>query len=274
MRRAILSFMLLLSLSFSLTLTSPLRMEIKDGDMVDLGRIGPGQTVSIEIDPIATSGGVHGIGGTFDEAVAEDLPRGWSAKRSKLYQNPLQVTITADPDAAEGNYTAKMKVIDEFDGEQLGNVTFDVTVEITYDVMDFDVKPIYKEAGPGQPARFALTIDNKGSTSDVFQVSAIGPKRWEFTKPVFVPAMSSKTIFYEIVGQEEETYRATISVVSLASSIISDEENVTLSIKPSLLGDYKATNNGLTVFPIFQAPIYALAGIISSAIDLLGGLAQ
>jgi hypothetical protein len=262
--RLMLSLLLFLSLSFSILVVSPLQKNVDDGDVIDLGTIGPGQTVSIQIDPLVSEGGIHGIGGQYDMAVAEDLPRGWTSEKSKLYQNPLQVTITADPEAEPGNYSAKVVVIDEYNGEELGNVTFDVLVEITYDVMDFKVSPAYLEVGPEQPARFSITIENKGSTSDVFQVSAEGPKRWEFKKPVFVPAQSSKTIQYEIVGREEETYRATVSVVSLASDNIADEENVTLFIKPSLIGDYKATNNGVIVFPIFQAPIYSLAGLISN----------
>jgi hypothetical protein len=66
------------------------------------------------------------------------------------------------------------------------------------------------------------------------------------------------------VGAEEETYRATINVQSLASSRIADEKNVTLFIQSDLLGDYKATNNGVLVFPIFEAPIYAMAGLLSN----------
>jgi hypothetical protein len=259
--------LLMLSLCFSITVLSPVDVGVGDQDEIDLGTIGPGQTVSILIDPIVTTGGVNDIGGTYDMAVAEDLPKGWKSSQSKLYQNPLQVTISAEPNAKPGNYTAKIKVIDEFNGEELGNVTFNVKVEVTYDVMDFDVTPAHQVVGPGQPARFEITILNKASTSDVYEVSAEGARRWEFTKPVFVPAKSSKSITYEIVGAEEEDYQATVKVVSLASSRISDEQNVTLSIESNLFGDYKATNNGVVVFPIFELPVYALAGLIS---NLLG----
>ena len=257
-------FLLLLSLSFSITVISPVTQDVSEGDIIDLGTIGPGQTVSILVDPIVTTGGIYDIGGTYDMAVAHDLPRGWIAEGSKLYQNPLQVPITADPNTSEGNYSAKVTVIDEYNGEELGNVTFTVKVRITWDVMDFDVSPTYRSVGPGQPARFSITIINKGSTSDVFEVSAIGPKKWEFKKPVFVPAMSTKTASYEIVGYEEETYRTTIKVVSLASSNIAGEKNVTIFVHSNLLGDFKATNNGVIIFPIFEMPIYALAGLISN----------
>lgn len=262
--RTLITIMLLLSVSFSITVVYPSVGDVKNGDVIDLGTIGPGQTVSILIDPIVKTGGLRELGGTYDQAVAVDIPKGWSSKESKLYQNPLQVTITADPNAKEGNYTAKVTVIDEFNGEELGNITFTVKVRITWDVMDFDVSPAYVNVGPGQPAKFSITITNKGSTSDVFEVSAIGPRKWEFKKPVFVPAQTSKTINYEIVGSEEETYRATINIVSLASSNIADEKNVTIFVHSDLFGDYKATNHGTLLFPIFEAPIYAIAGLLSN----------
>ncbi len=270
--RTIIALALLFSLSFAIDLVSPEAKGVKTGDVIDLGTIGPGQTVSMLINPEATIGGIHGEGGFYDQAMAEDLPRGWTTKESKLYQNPLQVTITADPNAPEGDYSFLMKAIDENNGEGLGNVTFIVKVHITYDVMDFDVTPAYLNTGPGQPARFSIKITNKGSTSDVFQVSATGAKQWEFVRPVFVPAQSTKTIPYEIVANEEETYKTTIKVVSKASPIIADEKNVTLFVKSDLLGDYKATNNGVMVFPTFEAPVYALAGLISSVVELVSNL--
>lgn len=270
--RSLVAFVLMLSLSFSINLVSPAVNDMENGEVVDLGMIGPGQTVYIQIDPVVTEGGIHGIGGRYDEAIAEELPRGWKTEKSKLYQDPLQVTITADPDAPEGNYTAVVTVIDENNGELLGNVSFIVKVQITWDVMDFGVSPMYKIVGPGQPARFKITVTNKGSTSDVFQVSTIGSKRWEFVKPVFVPAKTTKTFYYEIVGEEEETYSSTVKVVSLASDNIADEKNVTLFVRSNLLGDYRATNNGVVVFPIFEAPIYTTAGLISAFIDSVSAL--
>jgi hypothetical protein len=262
--RIFIALALVLSLSSAIDLVSPAIKGVKNGDTVDLGTIGPGQTISVLIDRQVMTGGIHGQGGLYDMAVVEDPPRGWVGKESKQYQNPLQVMITADPDAAEGNYTARITVIDEFNGEQLGNVSFFVKLRITYDVMAFDVTPEYMTVGPGQPARFAITISNKGATGDAFDVSAEGAKRWEFRKSVFVPAQSSKTIYYEIVGNEEQTYKTPIKVVSLASSKIADEKNVSLTIRSDLIGDWKATNNGVIVFPVFEGLVYSLAGLLSN----------
>jgi hypothetical protein len=261
--RMIIAALMLLSVSFAITLVAP-QAEVKTGDTIDLGSIGPGQTISILIDRQVTTGGIYGQGGLYDMAVAEDLPRGWQSTDSKLYQDQLQVRITADPNAPEGNYTATIKAIDENNGEKLGNITFQVKIRITYDVMGFDVSPQSILVGPGQPARFGITITNKAATGDAFDVTATGSKRWEYKKSVFVPAQSSKTIYYEIVGNEEEVYSTPIRIVSRASSKIYDEKNVTLTVRSGLVGDMKATNNGVVVFPIFQSLAYSLAGLISN----------
>jgi len=260
-------FLILAALSFSatvVTVESPQAGVVGSGDIIDVGTIGPGQTVPILISRTVTTGGLHGAGGLMDMAVASDLPPGWSTQDSKLYADPLQVTVTANPNAAPGNYTFRITVVDENNGEQLGNVTFTARVRVTWDVMDFGVSPTHMTVGPGQPAQFAITVTNKGSASDVFEVSAIGSRNWDFKKPVFVPAMSIRTIRYEVVGAEEDVYNPTIRVVSLASDNIAAEKNVTINVRSDLFGDYKATNHGALLFPVFEAPVYALAGLLSN----------
>lgn len=262
--RIVLAALLLLSMSFAINFVSPNITGVKNGDVIDLGTIGPGQTISVLINPEVTTGGLYGQGGFYDWAAAEDLPRGWTSQGSTLYQKPLQVTITADPDAAEGNYSGTIKIVNEYNGEQLGNLSIMFKIRITYDIMDFDVSPDNITVGPGQPARFAISITNKGATGDVFDVSSTSAKRWQFKKDVFVPAMSSKTIYYEIVGNEEQVYSTPIDVVSRASDKINAEKNVTMIVKSNLIGDYKATNNGVAVFPIFEGLVYSLSGLLSN----------
>ncbi len=263
-KQVLFALILVAAVSFSLNLLYPQVNDIRTGQIVDLGSIGPGETVLIQIDPIVTSGGIYGTGGQYDYAIASDLSPGWTAANSKLYQSQLQVTVTAPPDAPPGDYSAKITVVDERNGEQLGNVTFIAKVRITWDVMDFDVSPNSIKAGPGQPATFTIKITNKGSTSDVFHVSLIGPRKWQFTKDVFVPAQSTKEFHYEIAGTEDGTYPSTLNVVSLASKHIAAQKNVTLTVKSDLLGDFKATNHGTIVFPIFESVAYSFAGLISN----------
>ncbi len=265
--RPLFLFLALATLSFSatvVTVVSPQAGEVRNGDIVDAGAIGPGQTLSIQVDREVIAGGIHGAGGRMDLAVADNLPPGWASQPSELYQQPLHMTVTAGPDTPPGDYAFTVTVIDENNGEQLGNVTFTCRVRVTWDVMDFSVSPERLAVGPGQPARFAITVSNKGSASDAFQVSATGSRNWDFRKPVFVSARSMKTIYYEVVGQEEDAYSPTIKVVSMASDNIAAEKNVTITVRSDLFGDWKAANHGALLFPVFEAPVYALAGLISN----------
>ena len=143
-------------------------------------------------------------------------------------------------------------------------------INVTWNVLDMDVSPTQATVGPGQPAQFGITITNRGSASDTYTVNTSGVKQWDFVKQVYVPAKSSRTVPYEIAGNEEETYMPSISVVSVSSGIIHKEANVTLSVKSGLVGDYKATSHGTLLFPVFEAPIYALSGLLGALAGAFG----
>ena len=251
-------------------LVAPFQQTIDTGDEVFIGTIGPGQTLEVRINPLVTEGGIFGQGGAYESAEVTAKPAGWSATGSELYQKSLQVKITADKDAPAGKYRANVTVIDENNGEELGNVTFTVMMNITWDVLDVNITPVSIVTGPGQPARFTITVQNKGSASDTFTVSSHGTKKWSFEKPIYVPANSSRAIVYEMTGFEEEYYQPTIRVVSDSSPNIYKEKNVTLTIQSGLIGDYKSTSNGVLIFPVYEAPVYSLAGIIGALLGSLG----
>ncbi len=262
--RIIWLLLLFAGMAFSVNMISPHGGDVEQGDEIDLGTIGPGQTIDVRIDPVVTEGGIRGQGGYYDLALATSLPDGWTSEKSKLYGRPLQVTVTASQDAPEGSYYPEITVVDEKNGEELGNITFTAGITITWDVLDLEVEPEHKTVGPDQPARYWITIWNKGSASDVFQVSASGTKRWQINRSIFVPPNSAKTIPYEITGGEEEIYSSKIKVVSMASKNIHKEKNISLTIEPDLLNDYKATNNGVMIFPVFEALIHSFAGLLSN----------
>ncbi len=264
--KAILLFTISLALVFAvpLQMLKPTSMQIAGGESINLGTIGPGQTVTLELNPKVTEGGVNGIGGRYDIAWAESMPEGWKSADSKLYGEPLQVSITAAQDAEEGDYRAMIVVGDEDDGERLGNISFAVKVTVDRDIMESKVTPTSISTGPSQPARYYITIENKGTASDVFEISTKGVERWKFKKFVYMPAKSSKTVFYEIAEDEEEFYSPVIQVVSTSSSIIRNEHPVEFRVTSDLATDFKATNNGIMLFPIFESAIYSFAGLISN----------
>lgn len=257
--------MLLLAASvFSAQMLDPVVREVHNGDVVQVGTIGPGQTLPITFHNEVYSGGVHGIGGNYDLATAGPVPPGWSSSDSRLYGRPLQVTITSSPSAREGVYQIPVMILDEGDGEQLGNITFTAEVEISNDVMGMSAEPSERRVGLGQPAVFEVLIVNKGAAGDLFIVSAEGVPKWSFRKTVYVPGGGSKKIIYEVVGFEEEQYHATMIVQSANAPIVRKEAQITITAVPDVLSDYKATMNGALLFPIFELPIYSIAGLLSN----------
>ena len=248
----------------ALTVIEPVKTEVKTGDTIDLGEIGPGQTISVRIEPHVSVGGKFGDGGDYDLAIPINLPNGWEGNQSLLYQRPvLQATITAAKDSSEGFYISN-KTVQDTNGDQLSDVKFQIKIKITWKVLETDITPKISSVGPGQLARYEIAITNKGTASDVFAVSSTGLKRWQFKKYVYVPAKSTKKIVYELVENEEEFYKPIITVVSTASSIIKDQKEVGFQVVTNLKSDYKATNHGVIIMPIFESIVYSFMGFLSN----------
>ena len=189
--------------SVPVAMMAPLDMAVENGDEIFIGAIGPGQTIEVQIFPDVYEGGIYGDGGKYDLADVVSKPDGWSSEKSKLYGNPLQVKITADKNASEGTYHADIIVIDENDNHRLGNLTFRVKINVTWDVLGLEVAPAHILVGPGQPAQFRINIVNKGAASDTYIVSSSGARQWEFVKPIYIPAKSSREVVYEMAADEE-----------------------------------------------------------------------
>lgn len=251
------------SLMYAIPLLEPFQKEVANGSEVYLGELGPGQTISLSIDGRPKTGGMYGIGGAYELANATDLPSGWVSIPSDWAGIPLHVKITSSKYAPEGEYKMKVQVLD-IEDEQLENITFFVKVNITYDVFDASLDSNRKEVLSGQPARFYITLNNKASVGDVFNVSSSNVPKWAFSKSVYVPPKSSKTIYYEIVSEEEVRYYPVLDVVLQSSPLINATMNATVIVEPSLLADLKATNNGMLFFPAMNGLIYSLAGVLSN----------
>lgn len=263
MNKLIILLLLFLSLSFAIQVIEPTRQNVENGGTVNLGEIGPGQTVSLQIIPKVTTGGKYNSGGEYDLAIPHDLPPQWEGKTSKLYENPAQVLIKAPRDAQEGVYNAIVTLEDTND-DQLQNISFTVKVRINHDIMDVSVTPEHVSVGPEQPAQYQITITNKGTASDVFEVKSSGLKRWQYKRFVYVPPKTSKTINYELAESEEESYNPVITVESTVSNIIREEHQVGFQVNSDLASDYKATNHGVIIFPIFESIVYSFMGLISN----------
>ncbi len=263
---ALLLFPLLLcALGFPISVISPVNHEIYEGSTIYLQSVGPGQTFVIAADPKVSTGGKYGLGGAYDMLFASSLPYGWSSNPSNLYSNPLQADITVPKDAPEGDYAVRMTLWDESGNEGLGeNISFNVRVSVTDDVMEMHVDPSSLSIGAGQPARYSITVLNKGKANDIYTISSNGVRDWEFRRTVYIPSETSKTIVYEVVGNDEADYKVRIIAASASSERIHSEQEVALHVNTDLFSDYRAVNRGVLLFPLPEAPVYFIVGLLSN----------
>lgn len=262
----LLALLLLLSLSFaavsSIQLTQPAALVTSGGQVDYGGYVGPGQTFTVEIDPIANEKGQ--FLGQWYQAYATDLPQGWNSRPSKTFQKPLQVEITPAPDTPDGDYVVLLALIQEPGHSELGgSFPFQVLVHVRHDVLSMSVDPASAEVGAGQPARFTLTLTNTGSAPDVFEITSSGVSGWAFNKRVYLAPSASKTITYELAGSDEADYHVQLSARSISSPLIGQQQPVALTVRTNLISDYKATSHGVLLFPILMVPVYSLSGILS-----------
>ncbi|MEW6328873.1 MAG: hypothetical protein AB1468_02025 [Candidatus Micrarchaeota archaeon] len=233
---------------------------------VEFGVVGPGQTVYIVADPR-----VPESGGGWDQLEITKLPEGWSTEPSLLFERPMKALIKAAPDADDGTYDVSFRAVDAYNGDYLGNMSFSGKVRVSRDVMEMSVSPLEARTGVGQPAGYFVTIKNKGVASDLFEVSVEGLPTWKYRKTVYVPYGMpygiSKTVEYEIAGDEERDAELKVVVTSTSSPLIRAESSVKLHIQTNLISDFRAAGHGLLMFPVIEQPIYSLLGFIS---NLLG----
>ncbi|PIT85027.1 hypothetical protein COU37_00715 [Candidatus Micrarchaeota archaeon CG10_big_fil_rev_8_21_14_0_10_45_29] len=236
---------------------------ISGGEIAEYGNVGPGQTFTVQINPIVRSGNKSFLG-QWDRAYAINLPEGWIARESKIYGNPLIVEITSDKMAPEGDYYFDIFVEDEKGQENIGGqVVFNVHAKVLHDIFEMQIEPNEIRATAYERAKFSITLINKGSAKDVFTVTSTGAKGWEFKREVYLMPGASKTFSYELEGQDEATYNMRLSAQSKSSPLVHDEGELNLQVRSNLESDFKSTSYGVLLFPIQLLPMYSIAGLIA-----------
>jgi hypothetical protein len=258
-----LTIMLISAGAFAVDVIGPVSAQISNGSVISLGSVGPGQTIYITVEPNVSTGGKYGIGGEYNQMFVTSLPQNWTSMPSELYQNPMQAQVTVAPDAQDGNYQIGFTLWDQ-SGDLGPNLTFFANVTIANDVMNMSVSPSFISVGAGQPARYLITVDNTGSANDIFTVGSTGVRSWDFLRSIYIPANSSRTVTYEVVGDDEADYQVEIWARSSSSDLIYAQTPVSLQVNTNLLSDMRAVNDGVLLFPSTEAPLYFVAGLVSN----------
>ena len=269
------SFMVFLATALhaiNVEMKEPIVKSISDGETVELGTIGPGQTLALTVK--GTEIGKGGLQANWGVLGVLEVPPGWQGFDSDVYAKNMKATIKADPNAPDGVYVVKLILTEcenktatcEFQ-QGLGQITFYGKIKISRDVMKTAVPQVDVTTGVGQPARYPVKIENKGAANDIFEISVEGVPAWEFKKRVYVAAGETLNTFYEIVPNEEKEYKPTIIIKSISSDSLMHKYDVHLISKSDVIGDIRATKNGVLLFPSTLEPLYSLMGILGYLIQ-------
>lgn len=250
----------------------PIVLTVSDGETVDLGTIGPGQTLAITVK--GTDIGNNGLEANWGVLGVLEVPSGWEGFDSLVYAKNMKASIKADPNAPDGVYIVKL-ILTECENKNevceakqgLGSVTFYGRVKVNRNVMVTNIPVTQVTTGVGQPARYAITIENKGSANDVFEIYAEGIPAWNIKKRIYVAAGEKINTFYEIAMNEEKEYKPSIIIKSISSDRLKHTYDVDLTIKSNVIGDIKATKNGILIFPLTLEPLYTFMGMLGYIIS-------
>jgi hypothetical protein len=246
-----------------ISITKPISAEITDGAMYDLGNMGPGQAMSILIERTETTGGKYGTGGYYDLANASDLPEGWSATPSKLYENPLQVIIVSGPNATQGNYMIPIRVYDENNGEGLGTRMFFAAIHVDYDVLGLSKIAGTSYAGEGQPVRYTMKLQNRGNAGDIFVIEAYTYKQ-KVVRELYMAPASEVIVPFEFIYDGSGVQGINFTAYSKNSPLnVRQGLSYQVAIKNTIQADMSSMGYGVVLFPLFEHGSYALGHIFS-----------
>lgn len=232
---------------------------------VDLGLVGPGQKLEIQVLRNTQENGFEGAEIMWDELklAPNTLPAGWTSEDSTLRQDPLTAFISVPKDAKDGVYTFQFIINDIAEG--LGQKVFTAQAKVSKEVLQTRLIDSNIKSGAGLPAVFDVEINNLASANDYFKITVSGvPKQMEQTRTVFLQHNSKQVFTYELLGSETQKYDLIINIDSLSSDLIRDQVAGTLLVSSSLSEDAKSIGKGLMLFPISEQAIYSLIGFFSN----------
>ncbi|MFH0971683.1 MAG: hypothetical protein V1835_03895 [Candidatus Micrarchaeota archaeon] len=240
-----------------------------EGGVVDLGVVGPGQRIEIEI---ARSSNIYNFKNeeeVWDKLYidVQSLPRNWIWDDSLRYEANPKALVIVDKDTPDGEYEFGLYTERDYNTAAKYPVHFKAKVAVTKDVLMLSVKTKSVKGGVNQPSEFVVYLENKGSANDAFDLELASglPGKWAFKKQVFIPHNSPKILQYEVVASDPGTFsNMKFRATSLSSETIFAEDDAELIAASDLVTDMKSVGNGVILFPYVEQPIYYLLGFIAN----------
>ncbi|MBI5224307.1 hypothetical protein HY989_00390 [Candidatus Micrarchaeota archaeon] len=249
-------------------MVQPFQTEIHEGDLIDLGTVGPGQKLEIEIAQTSNIYDFNGAEEVWNRLKIDDssLPLFWRSDYSLRYEANPKAFVYVSEQTSDGDYEFSLYTERDYGTAAKYPVHFKAKVKVSKDVFKLEISQKSVTGGANQPTVFLIDLTNTGSASDAFNIEAISglPSAWKYKKQVFVPHNSRKQIQYEVVASEQGDFFLTFKGTSLSSDFIASEDTATLSAKSTLIQDMKSTANGVLLFPFLTQSVYYLMGLIAN----------
>lgn len=250
----------------SVTVTEPFNANVYNNGSIYLGKVGPGQTFFITISSNAVNSTGSTINFGWNRLVATGVPRGWVVQNSSENTANLSVMIKPFAETLNGSYSFSLAAINTGNYSKLGSVQFTAYINVTPDVFRLEVTPRNVSVDPGAPAYIYVTINNTGVSDNPFLINSTGIPGWNSTETVFALHHTEKSFIYPIYQNTPGVYTAAIQVSSESSPLVQKQSTVSIAVKRSILTDYAAFGQGAMVFPIVNAPAYAVMYLIGLVI--------
>lgn len=262
---------LLLSLNATyLGVVGPVAGTLQSNQTLYLGRVGPGESFYVIANSSTTNASGVYVGPIgWDTLQAHDLPAGWSSQASPLYAAAMKTKITVSPNAQYGLYKIQLNAINVQNYSRLGNLTVYVTVNVTPNVLRLSLAPSSLSAGIGQPANLYLYVNNTGISDEPLMINAVGLPAWNLSDEVISLHDSSSKFTYPVFENEPGVYKFNLTVASTTSSLIRTNYPITLTVRESILNDFNAVGNGISLSPMIFEPAYAFMSLLAYLYSLV-----
>lgn len=254
----------------SIDITVPVQSAIYDGGTVDLGVVGPGQSLEIVAPNDAHQESSLKAGANADwnqfNILESTLPLGWTGRNGKNYEQNFKAFVEVSPDAADGEYAFKMQAVDEYEG--IAPITINAKVRVDRKVFSMTVRPQKASTGVGTPALFMLDLESKTSAPDSYEITVSGfPGAANYSnKRVFMARNSKATIPFEIIPNEQATYAVAFYAKSLSSQKINATATTSVTAKATLLEDMRSAGYGQLLFPHTEQAVIGLLAFLANVL--------
>ncbi|MFH1750295.1 MAG: hypothetical protein ABH863_01300 [Candidatus Micrarchaeota archaeon] len=246
----------------------PVQKLISGGDMLDLGIVGPGQKIEIEIARTSGINDFRNVEEVWDRLKIDDatLPLFWRSEYSLRYEANPKAFVIVDKGAPDGEYSFSLHTERDYGTASQYPVRFNAKVRISRDVFSLKVLSKFVQGGVEQPSEFTLELANKGSANDAFELEVVSglPNAWKFKKQVFIPHGESRIVTYEVVSKEQVDAEVEFHATSLSSDTIYGTDTASLQTRSSVLQDMRSVGNGVILFPNIEQVVYYLMGFIAN----------